>query len=93
VASHKEADCPEKGEEGKKKCVNCNRDHPAWDRQCSVAVKEIRRAKEAYTYRPLQFDITQGTQFKLLEAIEEAAEPQRLSRERPRGRLIAWLPF
>jgi hypothetical protein len=59
-----EANCPEKGEEGHKKCVNCKRDHPAWDQRCPVAAKEVKRAREAYTYRPLQFDVTQGTRFE-----------------------------
>ena len=59
-----EANCPEKGEGGQKRCVNCSRDHPAWDQSCPVAAKEVKRAKEAYKYRPYQFDITQGTWFE-----------------------------
>jgi hypothetical protein len=70
-----EANCPEKGEGGRKKCVNCRGDHPAWDRGCPVATKEVKRAKEAYQYRPLQFDVTQGTRFE--ESTPAPALPQR----------------
>jgi hypothetical protein len=53
-----EANCPEKGEEGRKKCINCKRDHLAWDQRCPVTAKEVKKAREAYIYRPLQFDVT-----------------------------------
>jgi hypothetical protein len=76
-----EANCPEKGEEGRKKCVNCMRNHPAWDQSCPIAKREVKKAREAYTYRPRQFDVTQGTQFEepLLVPRPEPATRQRLS--------------
>jgi hypothetical protein len=39
--SGREADCPEKGEDSHKKCINCNHDHPAWDQRCPIAAKEV----------------------------------------------------
>jgi hypothetical protein len=70
-----EANCPEKGEGGRKKCVNCRGDHPAWDQGCPIATKEVKRAREAYQYRPLQFEVTQGTRFE--EPMPVPALPQR----------------
>ena len=64
-----EANCPKKGEEGRKKCINYKRDHPAWDQRCPVAAKEVKKAREAYIYRPLQFDVTQGTRFEEPEPV------------------------
>ena len=68
-----EANCPEKGEGGQKRCVNYSHNHLVWDRACPIAIKEVKRAKEAYKKRPYQFDIIQGTRFK--EPIS-ASQPQ-----------------
>jgi hypothetical protein len=56
-----EASCPEKEDSGKKRCVNCSGAHTAWDRSCPVAKQESNRAHQAYLHRPLQFEVTQGS--------------------------------
>ena len=56
-----EANCPEKEDSGKKRCVNCRGAHTAWDRDCPAAKQESSRAHQAYLHRPLQFEVTQGS--------------------------------
>jgi hypothetical protein len=58
-----EAGCPEKAPSGKKRCVNCQGAHTAWERSCPVAKKEFERAQRAYRNRPLQFETTQGSRY------------------------------
>jgi hypothetical protein len=53
-----EANCPEKEDSGKKRCVNCRGAHTAWDRDCPAAKQESSRAHQAYLHRPLQFEVT-----------------------------------
>jgi hypothetical protein len=55
-----EENCPQKAASGKKRCVNCRGAHTAWDRDCPRAEKERERAQEAYKFRPLQFEVSQG---------------------------------
>jgi hypothetical protein len=58
-----ETNCPELADSGKKRCINCDGAHVAWDRSCPTAQKELERAHQAYLHRPLQFEVTQGSSF------------------------------
>jgi len=68
-----EESCPEKEPSGKKRCVNCNGAHTAWDRSCPIAKGEQERAQQAYLHRPLQFEVSQGGRS------EEAASTHRFT--------------
>lgn len=48
--------CPERNGSGKKRCVNCSGRHVAWDRSCPAAQEQRERVKEAYQFRPRQFE-------------------------------------
>ena len=78
-----EANCPEKEDSGRKRCINCRGAHTAWDRSCPVAEQESNRAHQAYLHRPLQFEVTQGCSSsnagtKPTTQLEEDAEGFRL---------------
>lgn len=55
-----EAACPQLAPSAKKRCVNCGGNHTAWTRSCPDWVKQRKRADEAYSHRPRQFE-TAGT--------------------------------
>jgi hypothetical protein len=52
-----EAVCPQFAPSAKKRCVNCSGSHTAWTRSCPDWIKQRKRAEEAYTHRPRQFEI------------------------------------
>jgi hypothetical protein len=53
-----EKDCPAREKEATKRCVNCSGQHAAFDRVCPVAKEQRYRAKEAYSRRPRQFELS-----------------------------------
>jgi hypothetical protein len=55
-AAHKDENaCPEYGDNGHKKCVNCSGGHVPWSRNCPVLREQLSQRREAYAHRPLGF--------------------------------------
>lgn len=52
-----ERECPSKKDAKYKKCVNCGGNHVTWDSNCPVAKAQRDRARDAYVYRPKQFEV------------------------------------
>jgi hypothetical protein len=53
-----EASCPQKGPNGRKKCVNCGGRHGSWERSCPTAKAYRTKIEESYQHRPRQFVVT-----------------------------------
>jgi len=55
-AAHKDENmCPEYGDNGRKKCVNCRGGHVPWSRNCPDLQEQLNEKRESYAHRPLGF--------------------------------------
>lgn len=55
-AAHKDENtCPEYGDNGRKKCVNCSGGHVPWSRNCPALREQLSQRREAYAHRPLGY--------------------------------------
>ena len=62
---HKANECPKKDERIAQRCIACKGKHPSWARECPVRRKHAEAARQAYTNRPIRFQV----RTKLAEAI------------------------
>jgi hypothetical protein len=95
-----EAQCPTHGNEVPTQCTDCTGKHPGWVRCCPEAVKARGAAREAYHFRPRNFELASQQQqqqreqqqkiqhtFQGVSTLEEAGDGfQEVGRKRPRGR-------
>jgi hypothetical protein len=51
-----EVACPQQAL-GTPRCTNCKGAHPAWSRECPIAITQQAKAAEAYQHRPKQFEL------------------------------------